>query len=1013
MRSKAVELVVRVFFCFLGSLALQIPAGAQSWSNGYTYRRAITIDHTKVPNTDQTNFPVLISGTYSYLATTSNGGNVTSANGYDIIFTSDATGTNVLPFEVESYDPTSGAVVYWVQTPTVSHTADTALYVFYGNASVTTDQSNKTAVWDSDYVGVWHFSNGTTLSGADSTSHAYSLTNNNNTGATSGQIDGAASFNGSSNYLSNSSVSIASGSSITVSFWNYVTSPNSQGSFAFTIGGSDDPDRISAAVPWTNNTLYWDYGASSSGRVSTGYGSYLGSWTHVVLKYDASSSTHYIYLNGSLATSNVNSSSPQAAQTGIDIGEWLSYFENGKIDEFRVSNIARSGGWITAEYNNQNSPSSFYSVGSADSGGGSSNPSITGLAPSSGPAGIPVTINGLNFGSTQGSSTVAFNGTAVTPTSWTSTYIVANVPPGATTGAFVVTVSGVASTGSTFTVTTDPGIISLSPTSGLVGISVTIGGVNFGSIQGTSTVSFNGTTASVISWNTTAITAVVPSGASSGPVLVTVSSQVSNGVAFTVTPIPAGWTDADIGSVGLPGSASYINGAFTVQAAGNGMAGTADGMNFLYQPLSGDGTIVARIVSTQRASNSVYAGVMIRETLAAGASNAFLDYWAQLYVGAGSSFTYRASTDGSVENGGGGTSNPPFWLKLVRSGSTFTAYSSTDGISWTQLGSQTITMAQNVYIGLAVSSGSTSSLSTATFDNVSISTPSNPAPAITSVLPDGGVVGSQAVISGSGFGATQGNSIVTLNDAPVTVSSWSDSSITFTIPAGAVSGLLAVSVAPSMNSSNAVVFLVGSQTLSGWVDADLGTVGTAGSASYVNGVFTVQAAGNGMAGTADGMNFLYQPLSGDGTIVARIVSTQRASNSVYAGVMIRETLAAGASNAFLDYWAQLYVGAGSSFTYRASTDGSVENGGGGTSNPPFWLKLVRSGSTFTAYSSTDGISWTQLGSQTITMAQNVYIGLAVSSGSTSSLSTATFDNVSISTPSNPAPAITSVLPDGG
>src|ERR1700736_7070434 len=115
---------------------------AQSWSNGYVRRRTITIDHTKVPNTDQTNFPVLISGTYPYLATTANGGNVRSANGYDIIFTSDAAGTSNLTFERESYNPTTGTATFWVKIPTVSHTTDTAIYMFYSNSSVTTDQSN-------------------------------------------------------------------------------------------------------------------------------------------------------------------------------------------------------------------------------------------------------------------------------------------------------------------------------------------------------------------------------------------------------------------------------------------------------------------------------------------------------------------------------------------------------------------------------------------------------------------------------------------------------------------------------------------------------------------------------------------------------------------------------------------------------------------------------------------------------------------------------------------------------
>ena len=64
-----------------------------------------------------------------------------------------------------------------------------------------------------------------------------------------------------------------------------------------------------------------------------------------------------------------------------------------------------------------------------------------------------MTITGTNFGATQGTSTVTFNGTAATPTSWSATSIVVPVPTGATTGNVVVTVGGVASNGVSFTVT--------------------------------------------------------------------------------------------------------------------------------------------------------------------------------------------------------------------------------------------------------------------------------------------------------------------------------------------------------------------------------------------------------------------------------------------------------------------------------------------------------------------------------------------------------------------------------
>jgi len=82
----------------------------------------------------------------------------------------------------------------------------------------------------------------------------------------------------------------------------------------------------------------------------------------------------------------------------------------------------------------------------------STGPSITSLSPTVGPVGTSVTITGTNFGASQGTSTVTFNGTTATPTSWTATSIAVPVPAGATTGNVVVTVSGVASNGTSFTV---------------------------------------------------------------------------------------------------------------------------------------------------------------------------------------------------------------------------------------------------------------------------------------------------------------------------------------------------------------------------------------------------------------------------------------------------------------------------------------------------------------------------------------------------------------------------------
>ena len=161
--------------------------------------------------------------------------------------------------------------------------------------------------------------------------------------------------------------------------------------------------------------------------------------------------------------------------------------------------------------------------------------SITSLSQNSGPVGASVTITGANFGATQGTSTVTFNGISALVTSWSATSITATVPSGATTGNVVVTVGGVQSNGVGFTVTPPASITSLSQNSGPVGASVTITGANFGATQGTSTVTFNGISALVTSWSATSITATVPSGATTGNVVVRVSGVQSNGLTFTLT----------------------------------------------------------------------------------------------------------------------------------------------------------------------------------------------------------------------------------------------------------------------------------------------------------------------------------------------------------------------------------------------------------------------------------------------------------------------------------------------
>ena len=81
---------------------------------------------------------------------------------------------------------------------------------------------------------------------------------------------------------------------------------------------------------------------------------------------------------------------------------------------------------------------------------------------------------------------------------------------------------------------------------------------------------------------------------------------------------------------------------------------------------------------------------------------------------------YRSSTGGSSVDVSGGSGSAPVWVRLVRSGNTFTSYRSTNGTTWTTISSRTISMGSTVYVGLAVTSHNNSALSTVTFTNVTV-----------------------------------------------------------------------------------------------------------------------------------------------------------------------------------------------------------------------------------------------------------------------------------------------------
>src|SRR5262249_33809012 len=164
----------------------------------------------------------------------------------------------------------------------------------------------------------------------------------------------------------------------------------------------------------------------------------------------------------------------------------------------------------------------------------------TSISPNPVAVGAQLTINGSGFGASQGSyGFVSMQGVHPPIVSWSDAQIVVTIPSNAITGNMYVQQNGVSSNTKPFTIVPPPAISAISPSSAPAGSAVTITGSSFGSTQGSSTVRFNGTLASCTTWSSTAITAVVPVGSTSGNVIVHASGIDSNGFGFTVIPTPS------------------------------------------------------------------------------------------------------------------------------------------------------------------------------------------------------------------------------------------------------------------------------------------------------------------------------------------------------------------------------------------------------------------------------------------------------------------------------------------
>lgn len=341
------------------------------YSNGYRFRIKITVKKEMVSGgVDIANFAFPIKVTKKSLRQVGLGGKVYNANGYDIIVTDSS--NNQLSHEIEYYSPTLGTFIGHAKI-TAGGSADTILYLYYGNDSISTSQENITSVWSDNFVGVWHLNN---------TSYLDSTSNNTDLSAESSPaiVDNDYLYKG----LDSNSGSLVD---TTPSANIYQSLPtfeclcklesllSNDGPLVTIDGGFSGDGWLTMDLDSSERPYFRKSHGTGSGeysQVTSPDALSLDTWYHIVATRPTTS-TMRIYVNGVLKASISGTDTRLAGNnSNFRIGFRDSRRFLGEIDEVRIHSTPRSADYITTLYRSLLLQSTYVTYGEQeplDSGG--------------------------------------------------------------------------------------------------------------------------------------------------------------------------------------------------------------------------------------------------------------------------------------------------------------------------------------------------------------------------------------------------------------------------------------------------------------------------------------------------------------------------------------------------------------------------------------------------------------------------------------------------------------------
>jgi hypothetical protein len=491
-------------------------------------------------------------------------------------------------------------------------------------------------------------------------------------------------------------------------------------------------------------------------------------------------------------------------------------------------------------------------------------------------------------------------------------------------------------------------------------------------------------------------------------------------------PLPSGWLNRDVGAVAAPGGAATDGSAFLVRGSGADIWGTADEFHWAYTSMTGDFQAIARVAFVENVDVWTKAGLMIRESAAAGSRHASI--FATPTTAKPMAFQRRPATNGTTLHTAGPFITAPVWLMLRRTGDVISAwYRVTPTQEWIAVGTQTLTgLPPTVQVGLPVSSHVDGTRATARFENVSFG--SSAPPALQVLRPregeqvqvnapywirwmpaasDASIArfdlffsqqqeGPWSPIAGCTNVAPERRSCVwhrpnPLGEGYVRVAATTRDGTQGEGRSGAFHIVLNASGPGGMPP--------------GWLCGDLGAVAVAGSCAYevddeLVPDFVVRGSGSDIWGTSDELSFAAFPAYGDFAFTARVVGVENVDRWTKVGVMIRdwdgETPAfEEGSGRHASFLVTPTTEKGTAFQRRPTSGGPSVHTAGPVSSAPIWLRLVRSGDMVHAYYRKAALdAWTLVGSQTFTnLPYQTMAMLVVSSHVDGTLATGRFDNV--------------------